>query len=203
MTQAILYTDHPSKGRFHEIHETIDGIQLDEILNRRELFRYLEQNGSPDYLLLRFTSDTMNTLDHIKTNLEGTKILVLMKNPQGKELIDIISTGMIHGVLDYDCSPDEIVRSVAILNSRAGVAISPSIAEALFTHFVSHKKHVDNLTVSELKIADLLSKGYSYKKAAEELHLSVNTISFHVKNIYKKMGVDNKAEMIHHLHEAE
>jgi LuxR family maltose regulon positive regulatory protein len=50
------------------------------------------------------------------------------------------------------------------------------------------------LTESEADILALLARGYSRKKIAEELVLSPNTIQWHLKNIYSKVGAHNKDE---------
>ncbi|MDL2315890.1 LuxR C-terminal-related transcriptional regulator [Desulfovibrio sp. OttesenSCG-928-A18] len=57
----------------------------------------------------------------------------------------------------------------------------------------------DNLTEQERRIADLIHKGRTYDIIAEELFISKNTVKFHIKNIYAKCGVGNKAEFIRFL----
>jgi len=42
----------------------------------------------------------------------------------------------------------------------------------------------------------MLVEGHSYKTAAAELHVSVNTIKFHLRNIYDKLQVHTKSEAI-------
>jgi DNA-binding CsgD family transcriptional regulator len=54
----------------------------------------------------------------------------------------------------------------------------------------------NNLTDREMEIAELLLKGRTYKMIAAELHLSENTIKTHIKNIYSKLNVQNKTELI-------
>lgn len=54
-----------------------------------------------------------------------------------------------------------------------------------------------NITKREKEIILLLVKGYSYNQLAEELVISVTTVKTHIHNIYKKVGVKNKIELIH------
>lgn len=59
------------------------------------------------------------------------------------------------------------------------------------------------LTNRESKIANLICKGFSNRKIAEELFISENTVKVHLKNIYGKLSVDNRTSlalkmMIHH-----
>lgn len=52
------------------------------------------------------------------------------------------------------------------------------------------------LTEREHEIAMLLSRGRTYKMIAEELFLSENTIKTHIKNIYSKLGIQRKADLV-------
>ncbi len=52
------------------------------------------------------------------------------------------------------------------------------------------------LTDREKDIALLLVKGYTYKAIAEELYITENTTKTHVRNIYSKMNVQSKMELI-------
>ncbi len=54
----------------------------------------------------------------------------------------------------------------------------------------------ERLTPHEMRVLNLLVEGHNYKTAALELHLSVNTISFHVRRIYEKLQVHSKSEAV-------
>lgn len=57
---------------------------------------------------------------------------------------------------------------------------------------------VDNslLTGREKEIVSLLLNGRTYKMIAEELYLSENTVKTHIKNIYSKLNIQSKSELI-------
>ncbi|MEL7647845.1 MAG: helix-turn-helix transcriptional regulator [Sedimentibacter sp.] len=55
---------------------------------------------------------------------------------------------------------------------------------------------IGNLTDRESEIVELLLKGRTYKMVAEELFLSENTVKTHIKNIYSKLNINSKAELI-------
>ncbi len=54
----------------------------------------------------------------------------------------------------------------------------------------------ENLTVQESKIYDLLTIKYSNKEIAAELNISVSTVKTHVNNIYKKLGISSRKELV-------
>lgn len=52
------------------------------------------------------------------------------------------------------------------------------------------------LTGQEVKILELVLIGYSNKKISDNINLSVNTVKFHLKNIYVKSQVNSKQELL-------
>lgn len=52
------------------------------------------------------------------------------------------------------------------------------------------------LTSREIEVAALLGRGLSKRRIAEELVVSENTVRMHVKNIYAKLGIHNKQELL-------
>lgn len=53
---------------------------------------------------------------------------------------------------------------------------------------------LDALTPRENDILSKIANGYSRQKCADALHLSESTISTHMKNIYRKLGVHNRVQ---------
>lgn len=57
-------------------------------------------------------------------------------------------------------------------------------------------KAINQLTDKEADIVKLLLRGYTYKAISEYLFISENTMKFHIKNIYQKLNINNKMELI-------
>jgi DNA-binding CsgD family transcriptional regulator len=70
------------------------------------------------------------------------------------------------------------------------------------TQIMEKVTQIKNLTGRESEIAILLMRGRTYKMIAAELYLSENTIKTHIKNIYSKLQVQSKAELIKMLLES-
>jgi len=51
-------------------------------------------------------------------------------------------------------------------------------------------KGAETLSERELDVLRLLAAGESYKEIGQKLFLSLNTVQFHVKSIYRKLGVN-------------
>ena len=52
-----------------------------------------------------------------------------------------------------------------------------------------------DLTKQEIKICHLLVQGLSYKQTCTSLFISMNTLKYHVKNIYTKAEVNSRSEL--------
>ncbi|MDQ1300329.1 MAG: hypothetical protein QG637_246 [Chloroflexota bacterium] len=55
---------------------------------------------------------------------------------------------------------------------------------------------VERLSDRELDVLRLLAAGQSYKEIGQQLFLSLNTVQFHVKNIYGKLAVNKRVQAI-------
>ena len=66
----------------------------------------------------------------------------------------------------------------------------------LFREFRTPNRPSYRLTSQETELLKLLVDGHHYKTAAEEMRISINTISFHLKNIYVKLQVHSKSEAV-------
>lgn len=53
-----------------------------------------------------------------------------------------------------------------------------------------------NLSDRENQVANLLLQGKTYRTIAGELYISENTVKFHVRNVYSKLNIQSRAELI-------
>ena len=128
-----------------------------------------------------------------------TDILVITMFANQKNIIDAIKAGA-RGYLLKDERIEDCME--AIYNIRKGGSpISPIIARQLLVH-IEPKPSLDQeplkapLTEREYEVLNLLSRGLSNSDCADVLSISSNTIGTHVKNIYRKLEVNNRAEAL-------
>lgn len=82
---------------------------------------------------------------------------------------------------------------------EGGSPMSPEVARRvinLFREIKPPKEATYELTPHEVRLLRMLVEGHSYKTAANELHVSVNTIKFHLRHIYDKLQVHTKSEAV-------
>jgi len=103
------------------------------------------------------------------------------------------------GYILKNSSPAKIIESLKELY-HGGSPMNPEIAKKLVTRFQTLSDNEYNLTPKEQRILELMSKGYLYKEIAGELNNTVNTIKQHIRHIYEKLHVQNKAEAINKMY---
>ena len=82
---------------------------------------------------------------------------------------------------------------------NGGAPMSPEVASRvvrLFREVRPPDRAAYQLTAQEIELLKLLVDGHHYKTAAHSMGISVNTVSFHLKNIYTKLRVHSKSEAV-------
>ena len=76
--------------------------------------------------------------------------------------------------------------------------MSPQIARKVIDYFTKDSKMVQQspLTTREKEIVVGLVDGLSYKMIADRMNISIETVRYHIKNIYEKLQVHSKADVI-------
>jgi len=84
---------------------------------------------------------------------------------------------------------------------NGGSAMSPQVARMVVGYFnplldKKERKDVEQLTQREVEIVSMLQHGATYRTVAERLFISVDTVKFHIRNIYGKLQINSRSELI-------
>ncbi len=66
----------------------------------------------------------------------------------------------------------------------------------LFRKSQAPAQPAEGLSPQEMRLLKLLMEGHQNKTAAEELKISVHTVSFHLRSIYEKLHVHSRSEAV-------
>ncbi len=88
----------------------------------------------------------------------------------------------------------------ALLNSAMEVlSVQDSASSVNDTNKFEQNCRIFNLTAREIDIVKLISQGYKYKEIGGSLFIAEGTVTKHVQNIFEKVKVKNKIELIKKL----
>lgn len=91
---------------------------------------------------------------------------------------------------------EEIKRTIEVVQA-GGSSMSPEIARKVIEHFQpKNQTQSSELSPKENEVVLGLVDGLSYKMIADRLEISIDTVRTHIKNIYRKLQVHTKADVI-------
>jgi DNA-binding NarL/FixJ family response regulator len=102
------------------------------------------------------------------------------------------------GYLLKNTPPERLLESIREV-AAGGAPMSPEVARRvinLFREIRPPSRGTCHLTPQETELLKLLVEGHHYKTAADVMGISVNTVSFHLKNVYAKLQVHSKSEAV-------
>jgi DNA-binding NarL/FixJ family response regulator len=124
-------------------------------------------------------------------------ILMLTVYDDDERIFDAMCAGAA-GYLLKKTPPAKLLESLTEAVA-GGAPMSPEVARRVITLFreIRPPDRSDyQLTPHELRLLKLFVEGHIYKTAAVELGVSVNTVNFHVRNIYEKLQVHTRSEAV-------
>ncbi len=132
----------------------------------------------------------------IKEESPETDIVIFTVYEEPKRIFDALCAGA-SGYLLKSTPFRELLTYLETLR-MGGAPMSPRIAYHVVQYFQPKKKPSKDSPLSEreAEVVAALVDGLSYKEVAERLFISIGTVYSHIKNIYKKLHVHSKAELI-------
>ena len=93
-------------------------------------------------------------------------------------------------------TPLAMVKEHLLQVAAGGSPMSPSIARHVVAHFRPQPTAEEVLTERELQLVQGIEDGLSYKQIAVRLGIAAHTVNTHIRNIYRKLEVNSKAELL-------
>ena len=135
---------------------------------------------------------------YIKNRSEKTHVMMLTVFEEKEKIFQSLCAGASGYMLKSTPLSELKIGITDILNG--GAAMSPRIAMQVINYFNKNRQakneEAERLTAREIEILSFLEQGLSNKAIAEGMHLSIDTVKFHIKNIYLKLQVSSRAELI-------
>jgi two-component system, NarL family, invasion response regulator UvrY len=202
MVTVLIADDHSvvRAGLKQIVADQEDMVVGGEAKNGAEVLALVRQKKW-DIVVLDITMPGRSGLDilkDIKTEFPQMPVLMLSMHPEDQYALRALRAGA-SGYLTKESAPEELVVAIRrILKGRR--YITESVAEVLAEdlHGVAPDVSHYGLSDREFQVLTLLAKGKSLSDIAEQLSLSVKTISTYRARLLQKMKLKNNAELIHY-----
>ena len=208
MIQILIVDDHAilRRGLKEILEREFRDVSIGEAGTAEQALTQLDSEKW-DLVILDITMPGRSGVDVLR-NLKALRpklpVLVLSMHPEDQYGKRVLKAGA-SGYMNKESAPEELIKAVRKLLS-GGRYVSETLAETLAVDLgrddgtPAHERLSDR----EFEVLRKMASGKTVGQIAQELHLSVPTVSTYRARILEKMGMSNTAELIryalsHHL----
>jgi DNA-binding NarL/FixJ family response regulator len=155
---------------------------------------------APDVVLVDIGLPGMSGIDGVhalRARWPALRILILSVHGDDDHVFAAICAGAC-GYLLKDTPPPQLLEAIVQVHG-GGAPMSPDVARRvleMFQRFAPPRGVDHGLTERELDVLRRLADGLGYKQIAAALDLSLDTVRFHLRNIYGKLHVHSKSAAV-------
>jgi two-component system, NarL family, invasion response regulator UvrY len=199
MARVVIVEDHPTVREgvkrilsggteFSVVGEAADGEEALDIL----------RNTPCDVVILDITlpkKDGLEVLSQMKLEMPGKPVLVLSMHPEDEYASRMLHAGA-HGYITKDAACADLLGALRKV-ARGGRYMSSALAEKVALGVLDYRERpaADLLSRREYQILAMISSGETVTEIANELNLSVKTVSTYRSRILEKLALRNNAEL--------
>ncbi len=202
MIKILIADDHTivREGLKQILAETPDMVVSSEAKDGQEVLAKVAKNDY-DVVLLDISMPGRSGLDVLKQlKIEHPKLPVLILSMYSEEqyAMRALRAGA-SGYMTKESAPDELIEAIRKV-SRGRKYVSPSLAEklAVSLELGDEKPPHEMLSDREYEVMSMIASGKTIKEIAEELSLSVKTISTYRTRILEKLNLKTNAAITHY-----
>lgn len=200
--KILIVDDHAVvRQGIKQILSDMDGpVEVGEAGNGSDAVRML-RNGEWDMVLLDINLPGKNgieVLKQIKGEWKKLPVLMLSMYSEDQYAMRAIRSGA-SGYMTKETAPDELLSAVAKV-TRGGRYISAEVAQKLVFEQDEGGDELPHHVLSdrEYEVLRLIASGKTVSEIADQLALSVKTISTYRSRILEKMKMKHNAELTHY-----
>lgn len=221
MHGTLIFAKSKEKGKFtsreitllkqlsHHVNLAVLNARIFQEIQTRQLMLQSTMDFSETGTALSNLNDTiyyMNSALHTMIECEDVNLL------QTSSLLDHLKENIYQ--LKYS-GKEEVTTSFACYFKDSQMplllqirSVRLSTENEFVAHFISRQQPEEEinfgdlqqrLSRKEIEVMRYLCKGIMYKDIADAMGISVNTVNFHIKNIYRKMNVNSRNELLNEI----
>jgi two-component system invasion response regulator UvrY len=200
MIKILIADDHAivREGLKQILAETLDMVVADEATTGNEVLEKVLENEY-DVVILDISMpgrDGVDILKQLKGHNPRLPILVLSMHSEDQYAVRVLKAGAA-GYMTKESAPEDLITAIRRI-ATGRKYISSSLAEKLAFDLERDSKKPSHETLSdrEYQVMCMIASGKRAQEIAEELCLSVKTVSTYRARILEKMKMKNNAELM-------
>jgi DNA-binding NarL/FixJ family response regulator len=202
MTRIVIVEDNkPILDGLNVLLSATDGIEcVAGYGNCEDMLQQLETDR-PDVILMDIGLPGMSGIagtKEAKKILPDAVVLVLSVYEDNENIFQALCMGA-SGYLVKNTPPARLIEAIKEAHA-GGSPMSANIARKVVNlfrkNFVGPEDSDVHLTGRETEVLSGLSDGHSYISVAAALFISVDTVRYHIRNIYKKLEVHSQSAAV-------
>jgi DNA-binding NarL/FixJ family response regulator len=140
----------------------------------------------------------LELLGELRRESPSVRVLVLTVSQENQYAVRAIRAGAA-GFLTKESAPEKLIEAVRKI-AAGGRYVSPELGETLASLVAGEAEGAphERLSDREFEVFKMLASGRTVSQVAQELGLSVKTVSTHRTRILKKMEMNTNAELTHY-----
>jgi DNA-binding NarL/FixJ family response regulator len=138
--------------------------------------------------------DGIEAIPLVKRQFPEAAIIMLSVYTDNDRIFKALCAGAV-GYLEKDTPLQDILDAIMVIH-KGGSVMSPAIARKVVEYFAPRRTYKEALTAKEQQVVAAMVDGLSYKMIADRLGITLETVRQHIKNIYRKLQVNSKGEVI-------
>lgn len=195
----LIADDHAivRKGLVQLINEEFPSAEIIEVSDSIQVLETIRKDNF-DLIMLDISMPGKNGIEilkQIKAEKIKSPVLMLSMHSEDQYALRTLKAGA-SGFLNKDTATEELIIAInKILSGKK--YISANMAEKMAEEMGDNSKKTghENLSDRELQVLSLIASGKTVSEIADEINLSVNTISTYRARILEKLGLNNNAEI--------
>lgn len=202
MIRILIADDHAivRAGLKQIVAETSDMVVADEASSGHEALNKAWKNDY-DVVVLDITMPGINGLDvlkQLKSQRPELPVLVLSIHPEEQYAVRVLRAGA-SGYLTKESASDELIMAIRKV-SLGRKYVTSSLAEKLAFDLETdiEKPLHETLSDREYQVMCMIASGKTANEVAEELFLSIKTVSTYRSRILEKMKMKSNAELTYY-----
>jgi two-component system, NarL family, invasion response regulator UvrY len=200
MIRVLIVDDHAvvRRGLKEILTRELAGSVCDEAGNAEQAISKV-RGQAWDLVILDVAMPGRSGLDVLRDiRLEGRElpVLIFSVHPEDQYARRVLKAGA-RGFMNKESPPEELIKAIKRILS-GGRYVSPALAERLAWDLSedSGRQVHELLSDREFEVLRMIACGKTVSRIAEELHLSVATVSTYRGRILEKMRMTNTAQLI-------